>query len=297
MGLGVQIVDGLHAEAKPWRHRKVVARTVEFSNPSDGRTIKLSFSGQQPGSHFSPRHRHNFDQVRFFLSGHQKFGDLDYYGGDCGYFPEGVFYGPHGTLEGPSETVNMQSQGPAWAPFMIRAKIEAAAAELELEGTFDREKGLFRWASGRRQDSYEACWEKASGTKVAYVTSNIKTPFIVHGSEVNWSSLPGVQGAQIKELATFNEIGPTLQMIRLEPGAALPAGLSTGHQLATLVAGQVEYEGRQLARGHYFYYAPECTFSELRAIEESVLTVVRYNVCAPSKPDIPVGQSRIAALG
>jgi hypothetical protein len=297
MGVGVQIVDGLHVEAKPWRHRKVVARTVEFSGASDGRTIKLSFSGQQPGSHFSPRHRHNFDQIRFFLSGHQQFGGLEYYGGDCGYFPEGVFYGPHGTVEGPSETVNMQTQGPAWAPFMTRAKIEAAAEQLEQEGAFDREKGIFQWAGGRRQDSYEACWEKASGTKVSYVKSDIKAPFLIRGRDVEWQPLAGVDGAEVKEFASFNDIGPTLQMIRLQPGAALLGGLSTGHHLATLIAGQVDYEGRQLARGHYFYYAPGCEFSELRAIDESVFTSVRYKVRAPMAPEPSTDEPRAVAVG
>src|SRR5215467_11923517 len=47
------------------------------------------------GDYYTPRHRHNFDQIRFCLEGSMNYApgkNLD--AGTVGYFPEGTFYGP-----------------------------------------------------------------------------------------------------------------------------------------------------------------------------------------------------------
>ena len=47
------------------------------------------------GDYFTPRHRHNFDQVRLCLEGAMNYAPgKDLKAGTVGYFPEGTFYGP-----------------------------------------------------------------------------------------------------------------------------------------------------------------------------------------------------------
>ena len=58
-----------------------------------GVTVECSLS-IVPDGYFTPKHRHNFDQIRYTLSGLQSTGLGDLAGGECGYFPEGSHYGP-----------------------------------------------------------------------------------------------------------------------------------------------------------------------------------------------------------
>jgi hypothetical protein len=51
--------------------------------------------GMNGGDFFSPRHRHNFEQVRYQLAGTLDFGRNGKMApGTIGYFPESVYYGP-----------------------------------------------------------------------------------------------------------------------------------------------------------------------------------------------------------
>src|SRR4051812_9641085 len=92
-----QVVDGLNVASREWAHRKVASRTVEFRSPNDGRMIKLSFNTHDHASYHSPRHRHNFEQIRYVIAGSATYGPLQAEPGDCIYFPEGVYYGPQDT--------------------------------------------------------------------------------------------------------------------------------------------------------------------------------------------------------
>ena len=47
------------------------------------------------GDYFTPRHRHNFDQVRYCIEGAMNYAPgKDLKAGTAGYFPEGTYYGP-----------------------------------------------------------------------------------------------------------------------------------------------------------------------------------------------------------
>ena len=49
-----------------------------------------------PEGYFTPRHRHNFDQIRYTLTGVQSTGHGDLAPGEIGYFPEGRLLRPAG---------------------------------------------------------------------------------------------------------------------------------------------------------------------------------------------------------
>ena len=70
------------------------SRTTAAGEPGTPGNFKFSVS--ELGTDYSgPRHRHNFDQYRFMLSGDSDYGqDGPLKAGMLGYYPEGVPYGP-----------------------------------------------------------------------------------------------------------------------------------------------------------------------------------------------------------
>src|SRR3981081_2887533 len=70
------------------------SRTTAAGEPGTAGNFKFSVS--ELGTDYSgPRHRHNFDQYRFMLSGESDYGqDGPLKAGMLGYYPEGVPYGP-----------------------------------------------------------------------------------------------------------------------------------------------------------------------------------------------------------
>src|SRR5690349_8103687 len=73
--------------------------------------FRTTYSTFPPGV-FSPRHRHNFDQIRFILEGSWEYARKRYGAGWLGFFPEGAFYGPASSRE-PGHHFVIQYTGPA----------------------------------------------------------------------------------------------------------------------------------------------------------------------------------------
>jgi len=71
---------------------KVVLYPIDTGIPE----INLRFGYDQIGDEFfTPRHRHNFDQFRYVVSGEMNIAKgVDLHEGECAYFPEGTHYGP-----------------------------------------------------------------------------------------------------------------------------------------------------------------------------------------------------------
>src|SRR5262249_44960644 len=69
-------------------------RIMVEGEPGALENFQLSF-GQMGGDFNSPRHRHNFEQIRYQLEGVLDYGrDGKLVAGMVGYFPEAVYYGP-----------------------------------------------------------------------------------------------------------------------------------------------------------------------------------------------------------
>ena len=92
MAAEVQIVDGLNVAPRVSPHRQTTLRITDFFELADERRIRVGISRHKKDDYYSPRHRHNFDQVRFTIEGQVKYGPITTQAGDCLYFPEGVFY-------------------------------------------------------------------------------------------------------------------------------------------------------------------------------------------------------------
>lgn len=179
----------------------------------------------------SPRHRHNFDQVRFSLSGSTNIGPKrNLEEGDLAYFPEGTYYGPQNQEEVGQESLAMVIQfgGPSGNGYMSKRQMEDGFNKLSAEGEF--EGGVFRRNapapdSRKNQDAYEAIWEYQNGRPIAYSRPRFMDPVHFREENFEWQPLPEHPGVAFKHIGSFTEKDIAVQFIRLDAGSTytLPA--------------------------------------------------------------------------
>ncbi|HYR37009.1 MAG TPA: hypothetical protein VEQ87_22170, partial [Burkholderiales bacterium] len=139
------------------------------------------------GDFFSPRHMHNFDQVRVQLQGKFSFDkDGTMHPGCIGYFPEGTPYGPQTSAE---DTVQlaMQIGGPSRSGYLSEEERTAAVDALAKHGRF--EGGRYFAAddkTGAGKDGFEAAWEFANGRRIKYPRRRLEKPLLVNPEAFEW---------------------------------------------------------------------------------------------------------------
>ena len=169
---------------------------------------------------FSPRHRHNFDQIRFHLEGVFDFSrDGKMKPGTLGFFPEGTPYGPQ-TSGGPSLSMVLQFGGASRSGFMSKEQLDAGVRKLKTMGALNN--GIFTWIDekGRKhnKDSYQAVWEMVFGRKLVYPQRLYQRPVLIDTFLHEWQ--PVAPGVAERYFGTFSARRTGLSMLRLEPGAS-----------------------------------------------------------------------------
>ena len=179
--------------------------------------------GVLSGDFVSPRHRHNFDQVRFQLEGSYDFaadGRMD--PKTIGYFPEGTRYGPQKALSENSQTLVLQFGGASGNGYMSEPQFQRGLADMQGKGTFAN--GVFtriKPDGGKiNQDAYEAVWEHVNGRDLEYPKERYNHSVFMHPDNFAW--MPVAPGRAVKQLGTFTERGAQIAFHRLEAGARLP---------------------------------------------------------------------------
>jgi hypothetical protein len=176
--------------------------------------LSLSVLG---GDFVSPRHRHNFDQVRFQLEGDFDFAaDGKMHPGSLAYFPEGTRYGPQKALSDKSLTLVLQFGGASGNGYMSEDQFQQGLVELKSKGTF--KDGVFtreKPEGGRvNQDAYEAVWEHVNGRELQYSPERYTRAVFMEPENFAWVS-------NTKLLGVFNERGTKLAFHRIDAGARL----------------------------------------------------------------------------
>lgn len=185
----------------------------------------------------SPRHRHNFDQVRVQLRGDADFArDGVMRPGTVAYFPEGTYYGPQ-SIAGESATLVLQFGGASGSGYISEQRFQAAVDELKQHGSFDN--GVYRRAEavdGRKnQDAYEAVWEYVNGRRIAYASGEHDAPVFTDPAQIAWQDEPGAPGVRRKLLGRFSSRGVQLSVIGLQPGAQIRLA---PHAIAFVLGGE-----------------------------------------------------------
>ena len=173
------------------------------------------------GDYTTPRHKHNFDQVRYMVEGEFGYGrskDEVQQQGTIGYFPEGVSYEQRAV--GRSVTLLLQGGGASGAGFMHYEQLEAGHAALSKEGEFSG--GVYTWTDkeGRKhnKDAYEAIWEKMAGRPLAYPRPRFRTPIVADASHYEWT--PTIEpGVEARRIGAFAERAIEFGFLKLEPKA------------------------------------------------------------------------------
>jgi hypothetical protein len=169
---------------------------------------------------FSPRHLHNFDQVRVQLEGEFDFAtDGVMKPGAVAYFPEGTPYGPQTSQDETLQLV-MQIGGPSGAGYMSEAQRVAAVDALAKIGRFSEGRYFAPGDTGSTGiDSLQAAWEYALGQKMVYPPQRFQKPVLMNPDAMAWQArAPGVERRQIWD---FGRQAVALEQYRLSAGSAL----------------------------------------------------------------------------
>jgi quercetin dioxygenase-like cupin family protein len=237
-----------HAQSAAWkRPPSVRGGTIEFKILLEGRegsasNYVLLLANTDP-TFKSPRHHHNFDQVRLALAGSTNIGPKrNLEEGDLGYFPEGTYYGPQNQEEVGQGSLSMVVQfgGPEGNGYMSQRQLREGFDQLASQGVF--EAGVFRRhapaADGRlNQDAYEAVWEHRNGRPIAYAKPRFLDAVHVRERNFAWQAHAAAAGVATKSIATFTERDVGIAFVRLDAGAAFALPASDRTQIVFVKTG------------------------------------------------------------
>jgi quercetin dioxygenase-like cupin family protein len=213
----------------------IYTKSMTFGDVHARRYLHVQIGRTAPDA-MSPRHRHTFDQLRYFIEGEAEFGKVVYQPGDCVYFPEGVSYGPQRGYNG-AESLHLvlQFAGPSQTYYPSGDEQRAAKIELERRGAF--RDGVYFPAEGRPRDGFEALLECITGEPVGYAPARYDAPIRMRTAAFAALRDATEPGVVRRHLARFNESGPDVEIVELEPGAALHVATATADRLLTLLEG------------------------------------------------------------
>jgi mannose-6-phosphate isomerase-like protein (cupin superfamily) len=235
---------------------KVVLYPIDTGNPD----INLRFGYDQIGDgFFTPRHRHNFDQFRYVVSGEMNIAEgVDLHEGECGYFPEGTHYGPL-LQKGAASLLVMQFPGPNGSYRIRDLEKRAAMDALRKAGGFF-EDGIYKIKQpdghSINKDSYEAVWEQHMGRPITYAAPRYQAPIIMRPPAFGWIPDLTRPGVEIKHLGSFTEYETSISLWRLAPGTVIPGQVLAAPELRCVLRGDTVYDGKRLDINSC-YYIPE----------------------------------------
>lgn len=186
--------------------------------------------GQSAGDFYSPRHRHNFEQIRVQFEGELSFGrDGTMKPGMIGYFPEGVFYGPQS--QEPDETKNkpltavLQFGGASGWGYVSRAEGKRAHDELLATGEF--KDGIFHRKPGipgkKNVDANQALWEHIYQRPIEFPKARYEKPVFMDSAHFAWVPVDGQKGVEEKLLGVFTERRTEVGFLKLDSGVSYTA--------------------------------------------------------------------------
>ena len=234
-------------------------------------------------SRFTPRHKHAFDQIRYIISGQAKFGRTLYGAGDCLYMPEGVPYGPEDcSMCEERAGITVQFPGPTQVPFPHPSDTARARSELAKIGRF--EGGLFVWPDGRKEDGHEAATAFLLGHEISYPAPRYPEFVAMHSNAYPWVALEGNAGTAVKHLGYFNETGPNIKLLKLDPGAHTQAGSAPCQQVRYLIDGEIFYDGESYNPITCMYFPADVPYQETSSRTGATLLIVQMASPAGKAP-------------
>jgi hypothetical protein len=192
-----------------------------------------------------PRHKHNFDQIRFPIAGEFEYAkDKILPAGWVGYFPEGVPYGPQVRRAG-LVMLLLQFGGASGDGFLSKRQRKAAIDELGRTGTF--EGGRYRPKDGSKdEDEYTAIWRHATGTALAYPEPRYEDLIMMNPASFAWIDDASQSGVARKHLGSFTERELRVGFVKIDKGATLQEAAVPALRLWFMIDGRVSHAGLEL---------------------------------------------------
>jgi len=271
-----------HASKTEWGtvsgHRSGGIDFKRLLQGEDGAPDNFEFSFvRTAGDYYTPRHRHNFDQVRFCIEGSMNYGPgKDLKAGAVGYFPEGSFYGPQKDTVG-SIVLLMQTGGAAGYGFMSYRQLNDGYQKLSDLGNFDN--GVFSRVAPdgatQRMDGYEAIWEYVNKRSVEYPPPRYEEPVVMHPENFGWRAIGGFD---YKHLGSFGERGLEVGFIRGPRGASHTLGALASPELALVTQGAFAVEnlpGEKLDKHSAWYVDARDRGTRFEILEDAEFFLIR----------------------
>jgi len=217
-------------------HRKLV-REGSVS-PGVGYTVDVVRYEGGHGTFSAPRHKHNFDQIRYVVSGTPDFGHYQVASqGQSAFFPAGAAYGPE-TIE-ESEMLLIQ-WGTHW---VTREDHDKTYTAMQQTGEFKDGYYVTVDADGNehRADPRNAIWETFNKRKFVYPVPRYPQPVIMEPEGFEWR--PAGRGVSAKIMGRFTEDDVYIANYRwTEDGGVLSLGAERT-QLLWVIEGQLTVNG------------------------------------------------------
>ncbi len=217
----------------------------------------------------TPRHRHNFDQIRYVIKGQLPYGEnLNLPEGWIAYFPESVPYGPQDRAEG-LETMVLQFGGASGNGYLSVAGREAANARLNEKGKFAKGMYIYTDEKGVEQsiDGSEACFEEATGRKLEFAPPRFADVIAMNPDAYDW--MPEDKGCYTKTLGTFTERGARIGFVKLDPEGIYKGGAKDSFEILFQTKGRCVVDNVTYDRHSAFEFEPGEGPVAIRAVEPS----------------------------
>jgi hypothetical protein len=274
--------------------RTAHARAVEWWHPSGHRGGGIAFKRllagtdgapdnfelslvRFPATYRTPRHRHNYDQVRVGLTGTLNYAPgRDLGPGTVGYFPEGTSYGPQ-VVEGDPLGMAVQLGGASGEGFFGYASLARGYRELAERGEFA--DGVWRGpdplADGRvvNKDGYEAVWEHLAGRRIRYAEPAYAEPVVARLAGFRRSPVPDQPGVAAALLGTFTAARTAITAVAVAAGATHTTTPAPAGQLVFVLDGAFDAGPAPLERHDAAHLEPG-EAAELKATEDADLLVI-----------------------
>ncbi len=226
------------------------------------------------GDYHTPRHRHNFDQIRFSLEGKMSVAPRSFLtAGEIAYFPEGAYYGPQVDTGAFRLGLTLQFGGASGQGYISWEQMDQGRKALAGQGEF--KDGVFRRAAGagkKNQDGFEAIWEAVCGRKLVYPKPRYRAPVMVEPEAFDWRKVgPGIE---TKQLGMFTERGVRMEMTRIDKGARLSVAAEPAIRLLFVMDGAATCGGTEIGKHSVVDVSPNERAEIAATAETQVFTMV-----------------------
>jgi len=226
------------------RHRGpgLQMKSLAFRGDGRGSNLWLSLSEMEDGW-YSPRHRHNFDQIRYVLAGETGFTQWDLHAGECAYFPAGVRYGPQ-EQHGSALLLTLQFPGAGGQYYLTPEQVEETVARLRAEDPDFGSGGKGIDKDGRERDSYEIVWETHQKTPVSYPAGGYDSPVLFDRSQPFADD--HVVGGDVALIGAVESNGLQVLRVRSADSLRIVPSAPTRTEFWILEEGRAVVDGREL---------------------------------------------------